>query len=157
MKIRRKTLTCFSSVPRCFSFTSTQTSTTHAKLFDINTDDASKILDITSWVHIIFTRIGGGPSLSNNIRAATFQASSCAGGLRMTLRMQWGRRLQQESWIHIPDSTFTAVMRSFSPALFPSLLQYLWTVSYGHGAVQILGTKGRLALMVLRANWMRQE
>ena len=41
--------------------------------------------------------------------------------------------------------------------IVPSLLQYLWTVSYGHGAVQILGTKGRLAVMVLRANWMRQE
>lgn len=38
----------FKCIPRCFSFTSTQTSTTHAKLFDINTDDASKILDITS-------------------------------------------------------------------------------------------------------------
>ena len=37
------------------------------------------------------------------------------------------------------------------------LTSILQTLSYGHGAVQILGTKGRLAVMVLRANWMRQE
>ena len=46
LKIRRKTLTCFSSIPRYFNFTNTQTNT-QANL-DTNTDDASKILDVIS-------------------------------------------------------------------------------------------------------------
>ena len=139
------------------SLTHTQTNTNQENLLDTNTDDASKIFNVISWLAITFTKKWSGPSLSGSIQAVMFQRlSKCwwgGGG-------SWGcsdKENYSESGIHIPGSTFTAVMRSFSPALFPSLLQYLWTVSYGHGAVQILGTKGRLALMVLRANWMRQE
>ena len=77
LKIKRKTLACFSSIPRYFNFTKTQTNTTQENL-DTNTDDASKILDVISWLAITFTRKWGGPSLSGSIQAATYpRLSKC--------------------------------------------------------------------------------
>ena len=55
-----------------------QTNTTQENLLDTNTDDASKILDVISWLAITFTRKWGGPSLSGSIQAATFpRLSKC--------------------------------------------------------------------------------
>ena len=48
LKIRRKRLACFSSIPRYFNFTNTQTNTTQENLLDTNTGDASKILGVIS-------------------------------------------------------------------------------------------------------------
>ena len=57
-------------------------------------------------------------------------------GWRMKVRMQCGRRLGQESWIQIPGSRVTPVMRSFAPAFIHSFLKYLWTVSFVSGSVR---------------------
>ena len=134
-----------------------QTNTTQENLLDTNTDDASKILDVISWLAITFTRKWGGPSLSGSIQAATYQRLSKCWWVEDEGGVVVMKKITERVRNSHPRLYFHWVMRSFSPALFPSLLQYLWTVSYGRGAVQILGTKGRLCLMVVRANWMRQE
>ena len=58
------------------------TNTTWANLLDINTGHASKILDMTSWVSIIFTIIWGGPSLSGSIQPH-IQGFQSAGGMEV--------------------------------------------------------------------------
>ena len=69
------------------SLTHKQTNTTQANLLDTNTDDASKILDVISWLAITFTRKWGGPSFSGSIQAAMFPRLSrcCWHG-----RWRWG-------------------------------------------------------------------
>ena len=117
------------------------TNTTKANLVDIITDDASKILDMTSWVshHIHKNRRWFQP-LWQHPGGHVPKALELLVGWRKKVRMQWWR-LQQESGIHIPVSTFTPVLGRFSPTLFPYLLQYLWTVFFVPGAVQYSGDK----------------
>lgn len=74
-------------------------------------------------------------------------------GWRMKVVMQRQRRLQQESWIHIPGSPGGAfLLHCFHPYVYMYGL-YLLCLEL----CIVLGIKGILTLMVLRANWMRQE
>ena len=85
--------------------------------------DASKILDVISWLAITFTRKWGGPSLSGSIQAATYpRLSKCwwvedEGGVVVMKKIT--ERVRNSH----PRLYFHWVMRSFSPALFPSLLK----------------------------------
>ena len=118
------------------------TNTTQANLVYINTDDVSKILDMTSWVsHYSHTNRRWFQALWQHPGGHVPKGLEVLVGWRKKVRIQWWRRLQQESGIHIPGSTFTTVLRSFSPTLFPYLLQYLWTVFFVPGAVQYSGDK----------------
>ena len=79
------------------SLTHKQTNT-QANL-DTNTDDASKILDVISWLAITFTRKWGGPSLSGSIQAATYpRLSKCwwGGGWRWGCNDEEDYRKSQE-------------------------------------------------------------
>ena len=58
------------------SLTHTQTNTNQENLLDTNTDDASKIFNVISWLAITFTKKWSGPSLSGSIQAVTFQRLS---------------------------------------------------------------------------------
>ena len=58
------------------SLTHTQTNTNQENLLDTNTDDASKIFNVISWLAITFIRKWSGPSLSGSIQAAMFQRLS---------------------------------------------------------------------------------
>ena len=53
-----------------------QTNTNQENLLDTNTDDASKIFNVISWLAITFTKKWSGPSLSGSIQAVTFQRLS---------------------------------------------------------------------------------
>ena len=115
--------------------------------------DASKILDVISWLAITFTRKWGGPSLSGSIQAATFpRLSKCwwGGGWRWGCSDGEDYSKNQEFRFQAPRSLQTGgafLLHCFHlyfniHGLYPLCLELC----------KILGIKGRLALMVLRAN-----
>ena len=135
-----------------------QTNTTQENLLDTNTDDASKILDVISWMAITFTRKWDGPSFSGSIQAATFpRLSRCCwhGGWR------WGCIDKKH---YNKSQEFTSQALLFLQSWRAFLLHYFHPYFNINGLYpmclelcKVLGIKRRLSLMVLRANWMRQE
>ena len=140
------------------SLTHKQTNTTQANLLDTNTGDASKILDVISWPAITFTRKWGGPNLCGSIQAATFpRLSRCwwGGGWR------WGCS-DKEDYSKSQEFTSQALLSlqswgAFLPHCFHPNFNIYGLYPMGVELCKVLGIKGRFVLMVLRANWMRQE
>lgn len=109
------------------------------------TDDASKVLDITSWVHIIFTRIRGGPaSLAAFRQPRSPRLSKCwwvEDGGEDTVR----KMTTAESGIFTPQALLSLPHEEFfPPALFPSL--NICGPSYVPGSVQSSMDKGEVLL-----------
>ena len=140
------------------SLTHKQTNTNQEYLLDTNKDDAAKIFDVISWLAITFTKKWGGPSLSGSIQAATFpRLSRCCwcGGWRWGCIDKKDYSKSQEftpQALHFLQSWRAFLLHYFHPyfninGLYPMCLELC----------KVLGIKRRLSLMVLRANWMRQE
>lgn len=147
MKIRRKILACFSCVFRYFNFNNTQTNE-HNPCISIwyYTDDTSKVLDITSWVHIIFTNRGGQPLWQ--LQSSHVPETQCwwvEDGGEDTVR----KMTTAESNSH-PGSA-ALLTGSFLCAL--SILKYLWDYPMYLELYKDSMVKGSPALMGLRANW----
>lgn len=108
--------------------------------------------------HIIFTRIGGSPSVSGSMQVVKFQRlSKCwwGGGWRLGCRdkVDWGKSQEFTSQALLSlQSQGAFLLHCFHPyiniyGLYPLCLELC----------RVLQIKGSLALMVLRANWVRQE
>ena len=104
LKIRRKTLVCFSSIPRYFNFTNTQTNiqanldtTWCIKDFGCDFMTGNHIYKEMRWSQLLWQHPGS--HVPKTLKVLV--------GWRIKLRMYWRRRLQQESRIHIPRLFFS--------------------------------------------------
>lgn len=101
------------------------TNTVQANLFDCNTDDAAKTLDMTSWVSITFTRIRVGCQHFPQHSGQVPKALKVHVGQRIQVRMHWGRRFQQDYNMWIMNSHPKLYSHSSHEEIFSCILFFL--------------------------------
>lgn len=134
-----------------------QMNTTHAYLFDINTDDASKVLNIISWVshHIYKNKRWSQPLWQHSGSHIPKSLEVLMGG-----GWRWGCS-EKDDYSKNHEFASQALLSLLHEELFSCTVSILTSIFVDYPLClelcKVLRIKGSPALTVLRANWMRQE